>query len=145
VPAAILCPCLCSGPQRKRSQMSKRSRISGPFIPYGLFRNKGETCAKFGSDRFRNVNLYKFHTNKQTNKHSSLYTRLARCPPLTLTLPSGYPVFYIPDAQLFPRPQLVPHGEPRSEPFTHLQQVHYTLGDTTGSKSISFPVANNKR
>jgi len=24
-------------------------------------------CAKFGSDRFRNVNLYKFHTNKQTS------------------------------------------------------------------------------
>jgi hypothetical protein len=25
-------------------------------------------CAKFGSDRFRNVNLYKFHTYIQTNK-----------------------------------------------------------------------------
>jgi len=23
-------------------------------------------CAKFGSDRFRSVDLYKFHTNKQT-------------------------------------------------------------------------------
>jgi len=25
-------------------------------------------CAKFGSDWFRNVNLYKVQTNKQTNK-----------------------------------------------------------------------------
>jgi hypothetical protein len=31
-----------------------------------LFQTKGEMCAKFGSDQFRNVNLYKFHTNKQT-------------------------------------------------------------------------------
>jgi len=53
-------------------------------------------------------------------------------------------VFYIPDAQLFPGPQLEPHGELGGEPFTHLQQVHYTLGDTAGSKSISFPVSNNK-
>ena len=46
--------------------MSKRLRISGPYIPYDLLQTKGETCAKFGSDRFRNVDLYKFHTNKQT-------------------------------------------------------------------------------
>ena len=38
----------------------------GPYIPYGLFQTEGETCAKFGSDRFRNVNLYKFHAYKQT-------------------------------------------------------------------------------
>jgi hypothetical protein len=25
---------------------------------YGLFQRKGETCAEFGSDWFRNVNLY---------------------------------------------------------------------------------------
>jgi len=53
-------------------------------------------------------------------------------------------MFYIPDAQLFPGPQLVTHGEPGSEPFTHLQQVHYTLRDNVGSKSISFPVSKNK-
>jgi len=38
----------------------------GTYIPYDLLQTKGETCAKFGSDRFRNVDLYKFHTNKQT-------------------------------------------------------------------------------
>ena len=37
--------------------------MSGPYIPYGLFQPKGEKCAKFGPDRFRNANLYKFHTN----------------------------------------------------------------------------------
>ena len=38
----------------------------GPYIPYDLLQTKGEKCAKFGSDRLRNVDLYKFHTNKQT-------------------------------------------------------------------------------
>jgi len=38
-----------------------------PYIPYGLFQTKGEMCAKFGLDWFRNVNLYKVQTNKQTN------------------------------------------------------------------------------
>ena len=41
----------------------------GPYVSYGLFQTTGETCAKFGSDRFRNVVLYKV----QTKKHSSLY------------------------------------------------------------------------
>ena len=31
----------------------------GPYIPYGLFQTTGETCAKFGSDRFRNEKLRK--------------------------------------------------------------------------------------
>jgi len=34
----------------------------GPYIPYGLFQTTGEMCAKFGSDRFRNVDLYKVQT-----------------------------------------------------------------------------------
>jgi len=38
----------------------------GPYIPYDLLQTKGEMCAKFGSDLFRNVDLCKFHTNKQT-------------------------------------------------------------------------------
>ena len=42
-----------------------------PYIPYGLFQTTVEMCAKFSSDRFRNVDLYK----AQTNKHSSLYVR----------------------------------------------------------------------
>jgi len=55
------------------TKRSKRSRISGPYIPYGLFQTKGETCAKFGSDRFRNVDLYKVQTNIQTNVHLYIY------------------------------------------------------------------------
>ena len=38
----------------------------GPYLTYDLLQTKREMCTKFGSDRFRNVNLYKFHTNKQT-------------------------------------------------------------------------------
>ena len=38
----------------------------GPYKPYGLFQSTGETCAKLGSDRFRNVDLYKVQTNIQT-------------------------------------------------------------------------------
>jgi len=57
----------------KRSKMWESWNIVGPYIPYDLLQTKGETCEKFGSDRFRNVDLYKFHTNK----HSSLYVRLA--------------------------------------------------------------------
>jgi len=38
-------------------------------------------CAKFGSNWFRNVNLHKVQTNKQTNKQTSelsaLYIRLS--------------------------------------------------------------------
>jgi hypothetical protein len=57
--------------------MSKRSRISGPYVPYGLFQTKRETCGKFGSDRFRNVNLCEVHTyiqtDKQTNKRTFIF------------------------------------------------------------------------
>jgi hypothetical protein len=35
----------------------KGSNIFGPYIPYGLFQTKGEVCAMFGLDWFRNVNL----------------------------------------------------------------------------------------
>ena len=39
----------------------------------GLFQTKGETYAKFGSDWFRNVNLYKVQKNKQTNKQKTKF------------------------------------------------------------------------
>jgi len=42
----------------------------GSIIPYGLFQTKGEICAKFGSDWFINVNLYKVQTHTQTNKQT---------------------------------------------------------------------------
>jgi hypothetical protein len=50
----------------------------GPYIPYDLPQKKGETCAKFGGDRFRNVDLYKVQTNKhrRTKTISSLYIQV---------------------------------------------------------------------
>jgi hypothetical protein len=57
-----LLPGFSTCPQQNRS---KRSNIVGPYIPYGLFQTKGEMRAKFGSDWFRNVNLYKVQTNFQ--------------------------------------------------------------------------------
>jgi len=45
----------------------------GPYIPYGLFQTTGEMCAKFGSDRFRNVDLCKVQTNIQTNKQTFIF------------------------------------------------------------------------
>jgi len=69
--ASIATFCVVVG-TRSRQNRSKRwesRNIVGPYIPYGLFQTTGEMCAKFGSDRFRNVDLYKV----QTYKHSSIY------------------------------------------------------------------------
>jgi len=60
---------------RSRQKRWERSKIVGPYIPYGIFQTKVEMCGKFGSDWFRNVNLYKVQTNKQTNKLSALCIR----------------------------------------------------------------------
>jgi hypothetical protein len=57
----------------KKVKKVEKVNIFRPYIPYGLFQTKGEMCAKFGSNRFRNVNLYKV----QTNKHSALYIRFS--------------------------------------------------------------------
>ena len=62
-----------AAPKEKGPKSSKRSRISGPYIPYGLFQTTGETCAKLGLDRFRNGNLYKVHTYIHTNIHLYIY------------------------------------------------------------------------
>jgi len=70
------CAASCRPSPRKRSKSWGRWNIVGPYVSYGLFQTTEETCAKFGSDRFRNVDLYKVQTYKQTNKHSSLYIRL---------------------------------------------------------------------
>ena len=45
----------------------------GPYIPYGLFQTTREMCAKFGSDRFRNMDLYKVQTNIQTNQQTFIF------------------------------------------------------------------------
>jgi hypothetical protein len=52
-------------PDRRGRKGRKRSNIVGPYIPYNILQTKGEMCANFGWDWFRNVDLYKFHTNKQ--------------------------------------------------------------------------------
>ena len=52
----------------------KGSNIVGPYIPYDLLQTKGETCAKFGWDRCRNVDLHKVQTNKQTNLQTNKLT-----------------------------------------------------------------------
>jgi hypothetical protein len=36
----------------------------GPYITHDLLQAKGETCAKFGGDRFRKVDLYKVQTQE---------------------------------------------------------------------------------
>ena len=58
-------------PYEEGQKGRRGSNIFGPYIPYGLFQTKREMCAKFGSDRFRNVDLYKVQTNKQTNKQTN--------------------------------------------------------------------------
>jgi hypothetical protein len=63
--AAILSPGLCA---RSPENDEKGKKIVGPYIPYGLFQTKGQMYAKFGSDWFRNVNLYKVQTHTHTNK-----------------------------------------------------------------------------
>jgi hypothetical protein len=63
------------------------STILGPYIPYGLFQTKGEMCAKFGSDSFRNVNLYKVQTNKR-KKLTAFFIRSP--PPRKLEFVVGY-------------------------------------------------------
>jgi len=52
--------------------------------------DEGEACSKYGWDRFRNVDLYKVQTNKQTNKTKkkkpilSLYIYMISSQPVTL-------------------------------------------------------------
>ena len=66
----MLCPGFCTGSWQKRSQRSKKVKYCGPIIPYDLLQTKGETCAKFDWDRFRNVDLYKVQKRIETNKQT---------------------------------------------------------------------------
>jgi hypothetical protein len=63
-PAAIYCARVCTCSRQNSSNRWERWNIVDPYIPYGLFQTTGVTCAKFGCDRFRNVDLYKLQTNK---------------------------------------------------------------------------------
>jgi hypothetical protein len=60
--AAIFCIVVGTRSRQNRSKRWERQNIVVPYIPYGLFQTTGEMCAKFGSDRFRNVDLYKVQT-----------------------------------------------------------------------------------
>jgi hypothetical protein len=64
-PAAIFRLRFCSGPYRKWAQNFEEVRNVGSIDSLRSPRDQGATCAKSGSDLFRNVDLYKFHTNKQ--------------------------------------------------------------------------------
>jgi len=44
-------------PDEEGQKGRKESNIFGPYIHYSLFQTKGEVCAKYGLDWFRNVNL----------------------------------------------------------------------------------------
>jgi hypothetical protein len=64
-------------PDRKGQKDRKGETFSDHTYPTISSRPRGEMCAEFGWDQFRNVNLYKV----QTNKLSALYTR---CDPKVL-------------------------------------------------------------
>jgi hypothetical protein len=49
-PAVVFCPGIGNRSRQRRSKRSRKSKLLGPHIPYGLFQTKGEMCAKFGSD-----------------------------------------------------------------------------------------------
>jgi hypothetical protein len=63
-------------PPENDEKGKKGSEIVDPNIPYGLFQTKGEMCAKFGSDWFKNVNLYKVQTNTHTHTHTQTNIQL---------------------------------------------------------------------
>jgi len=74
-PAAVFCPWIGTRSRQRRSKRPKRSRNLGPYIPYGLFQTKGEMSTKFRFDGFRNVNMCKIQTNKQTHTHTNKQKR----------------------------------------------------------------------
>ena len=74
-PAPIFCRGIDTRKRQRRSKRPKRSRNLGPYIPYGLFQTKGEMSTKFRFDGFRNVNMCKIQTNKQTHTHTNKQKR----------------------------------------------------------------------
>jgi hypothetical protein len=53
----------------KKPENDKKVKHFGSIIAYGFFQTKGELYAKFGSEWFRNVNLYKVQTSTRTHTH----------------------------------------------------------------------------
>jgi hypothetical protein len=64
----------------KEAEKLRKVENCGSIIPYDLLQTKGETCAKFGGNRFRNVDLYKVQTQEADKNEqkaiSALYIRL---------------------------------------------------------------------
>jgi len=64
----------------KEAEKFGKVEYCGSIISYDLLHTKGETCAKFGGNRFRNVDLYKVQTQKADKNEqkaiSALYIRL---------------------------------------------------------------------
>jgi hypothetical protein len=60
-------------PTKKVKKVEKAIHFRTIHTLRSLIQTKGEMCAKFGSYRFRNVNLYKVQTNK--HKLPALYIR----------------------------------------------------------------------
>jgi len=75
VPAAISCRGFGTLPDKEGQKGRKGQAFSDHTYPTVPSRPR-ERCAKFGSDCFGNVNLYKVQTNKLTNKLSAVYIRL---------------------------------------------------------------------
>jgi len=73
-------------PDEEGHKGRKCQTFSDHTYPTVSSRRRGEMCAKFVRDRFRNVNLYKV----QTNKHSALYLILINLPKGKYKLPVDY-------------------------------------------------------
>jgi len=54
-------------PEEEVHKGRKGQKFSDHTYPTVISRPRGKMCAKFGSDWFRNVNLYKVQTIKETN------------------------------------------------------------------------------
>jgi hypothetical protein len=56
-------------------------------------------CAKFGSDRFRNVDLYKVQTNIQKNKQTFIFVYKIRILCIKLEINQGYTTMHGQDTE----------------------------------------------
>jgi hypothetical protein len=75
-PTAIFRARIGTRSRQNRSKRWESWNIVVSYISYDLLQTKGETCAKFGSDPFRTVDLYKVQTNIQTNKQTFIFTNI---------------------------------------------------------------------
>ena len=72
-PAAVFCRGIGTRSRQRRSKGRKGQTSWVHTYPTVSSRPRGEMCAKFGSDWFRSVNLYKVQTNKQKQNNFQFY------------------------------------------------------------------------